>query len=66
MPKEGVLTAGVPRQLFPAFLVSATVDRNAWDVTLDGQRFLINQGAGTAQGQAPITVVVNWLAGQDR
>ena len=32
------------------------------NVTADGQRFLINVVPGQA-GSAPITVVVNWLAG---
>jgi len=70
VPQEGVLAAGVPRRLFPASLVSVAAERNAWDVTLDGQRFLVNsstsQAAQVAGQVTPITVVVNWLASQGR
>ena len=62
--QEGVLTAGVPRRLFQVALVSSTAERNAWDVTPDGQRFLVNQGGSTTQGRTPISIVVNWLAGR--
>ena len=62
----GEFKAGVPRRLFAAPLISRLVDRNAWDVTLDGQRFLINSNvsqAAQAAGQVtPMTVVVNWLS----
>jgi len=33
-----------------------------WDVTGDGQRFLINTRAGE-NSQEPITLVENWTAG---
>jgi hypothetical protein len=62
--QPGVLTAGVPRLLFPAVLASAVADRNAWDVIADGRRFLVNTPTNIQQGQVTlITVVVNWLAG---
>lgn len=68
---DGTFKAGVPRRLFPANLATRLGDRNSWDVTRDGQRFLINAieaQVAQALGQTtpPLTVVVNWLAGQDR
>ncbi len=63
--QDKTLTAGMPRQLFRADLASTTNERNAWDVTADGQRFLINSEASAAPGQnRPVTVVVNWLSGR--
>lgn len=35
---------------------------NRYEVSLDGQRFLINAPSGN-YSPTPITVVVNWLAG---
>jgi serine/threonine protein kinase len=57
--KADVLEAGTPRKLFQANPVAVVQGRNSWDVTPDGQRFLINSGGAAP----PITVVVNWLAG---
>jgi hypothetical protein len=35
-----------------------------YDVSADGQRFLVNTAAeGTERAPAPITLVVNWTAG---
>jgi hypothetical protein len=34
-----------------------------YDVTADGQRFLMLLPPGGAPGAAPLTVVVNWQAG---
>jgi Tol biopolymer transport system component len=56
------LQVGTPRKLFQANPVSVFNGRNSWDVTPDGQRFLINSGAGAS----PITVVVNWAAALNR
>jgi hypothetical protein len=39
--------------------------RYAYDVTADGQRFLVNTAVEKADA-APITVVVNWTAGMRR
>jgi Tol biopolymer transport system component len=65
--REGIFTAGVPRKLFGAILVNRFTDRSSWDVTPNGDRFLVTSTTGQAAqaaGQvAPITVVVNWLAG---
>lgn len=64
---DGAFKAAVPRRLFPAALATRFTDRNNWDLTPDGQRFLINATEGQAAGQgASITVVVNWLAEQAR
>ena len=58
-PRDGVFQAGTPRKLFQANPVSVFTGRNSWDVTPDGQRFLITS-VGTPP---PITVVVNWASG---
>ena len=61
----GALKAGVPQRLFPVNPTNLFNDRNSWDVTPDGQRFLAISGQTQAPGQvAPITVVVNWLSRQ--
>lgn len=63
---DGGFAADVPRRLFGVILANRVTDRNSWDVTPDGQRFLINattnQAAQTAGQVTPITVVVNWLS----
>ena len=50
--------------LFQALLVGSsnvgTLARNQYDVTSDGQRFLVNVPAADPSTM-PITVVVNWL-----
>jgi hypothetical protein len=55
--------AGAPYVLFPTQLQASTafiVGRIEYDVSADGQRFLMNVPApGTS---SPITVVVNWKA----
>ena len=35
----------------------------SWDVSADGQRFLINTIDGENTAQEPITLVLNWTAG---
>jgi Tol biopolymer transport system component len=49
--------SGVPQRLFegPA--------NNGWDVTPDGQRFLLAASQIRQTGQIPITVVLDWRAG---
>jgi hypothetical protein len=59
-----IFKAGVPESLFQAFVVrgrrEAVSDVLRWDVTPDGNRFLID----TAKAQPePLTVVLNWDAG---
>jgi hypothetical protein len=50
-----------PRELFSVPALPRGVDF-PYDVTADGQRFLLLQSA-PAQGPAPLTVVLNWQAG---
>jgi eukaryotic-like serine/threonine-protein kinase len=61
---EGVLKAGVPHKLFSVSPTSLTTRRNSWEVTPDGQRFLIQSGQQQDGIALPLTVVVNWLAGE--
>jgi hypothetical protein len=55
----GVLETGNPRQLF--MLPDAA---SAWDVTSDGQRFLLTVPSSPGQAEQrppdPMTVVLNW------
>jgi len=46
----------------PLFQTRRAGPRSQYDVTADGQRFLINTAPEQA-ASAPITVVVNWTAG---
>jgi Tol biopolymer transport system component len=51
--------AGIPKPLFEAPIFPGTVPAlHHWDVTPDGQRFLINVDAGG--NTTPINIVVNW------
>ena len=52
-----VFQAGVPKRLF-----KSTIAARYWDVTLNGQRFLIPAPVGQSSA-APYTVVLNWQAG---
>ena len=45
----------------PLFETRSTGVRSRFDVSADGQRFLINTAEAQA-AQAPITVVLNWTA----
>jgi eukaryotic-like serine/threonine-protein kinase len=51
-----------PRELFPISPVPAVLT-SPYDVTADGQRFLVIQRSASEQGPAPLTVVTNWQAG---
>jgi Tol biopolymer transport system component len=59
----GSFQAGVPKPLFdvPGIYGSAAVQTLTarWDVTADGQKFLVNTTAN-AGGPTPITVLTNW------
>jgi hypothetical protein len=46
----------------PVFQTPITGGRSQYDVSPDGQRFLINVVAGQTAA-APITVTLNWTAG---
>lgn len=59
--------AGVPKTLFQTLILGggAVVNDTRYDVTADGQKFLINSLAGrenTGAPSVPITVVLNWHA----
>jgi Tol biopolymer transport system component len=56
--------AGLPKSLFQTRISVATL-YYGYDVTADGQRFLVNNLAEEAQVQS-ITVVLNWTAGLRR
>jgi Tol biopolymer transport system component len=58
--KSGSFEVGTVKPLFQTAASAGT--RRAYDISLDGQRFLINTRTQQA-ASAPITVVVNWLAG---
>ena len=52
-----------PRELFaisPVVVPSAYWSR--YDITADGQRFLVSQPSTAPQGPRPLTVVTNWQA----
>ncbi|HEY4579582.1 MAG TPA: hypothetical protein VIG89_00985, partial [Candidatus Acidoferrales bacterium] len=49
----------------PLFDTRATGGRYPYDVSADGQRFLINTLPGQATS-SPVTVVLNWTAGLNR
>jgi hypothetical protein len=54
---------GVPRKLFDANILTYGTLATSYDVTKDGQRFLINLatvGADSLIGNRPIRVVLNW------
>jgi serine/threonine protein kinase len=58
--KDGVFHAGVPQKLFQTNVANFLTNRNSYDVTPDGQRFLINSPTASA-ASTPITVIVNWM-----
>ena len=58
MQLSAALSAGVPRRLFPLNIRS---NAEGYDVTADGQRFLVNSRAEEVPN-TPITVVLNWWA----
>jgi eukaryotic-like serine/threonine-protein kinase len=61
---DGSLKAGIPHKLFSAPPVLLATRRNSWEVTPDGQRFLFVSGQQQSTAAVPLTVVVNWLAGE--
>ena len=54
-------TVGIPHVLFQAPFRQSPPQRNSYDVTADGQRFLVNTLVEGALS-APITWVLNWTA----
>jgi Tol biopolymer transport system component/tRNA A-37 threonylcarbamoyl transferase component Bud32 len=60
---NGAIEAGTPASLFPSFPSSLASQRNSWDVSRDGQRFLITIPESAQGGRTPpIGVIVNWLS----
>ncbi len=55
------LAGGPPEAMSSERLFDAGAEIRAYDVTMDGQRFLLNLPAADAE-QQPITVLVNWQA----
>ena len=57
----GTFKAGVPKVLFQAPIYGGGASQpHRWDMTADGQRFLINTVGGNVS--APLTLVENWTA----
>jgi Tol biopolymer transport system component len=54
-----ILDVGIPQRLFQLTSGLSTIQRNPFDVTPDGQRFLVN---ALVEGSTPITWVLNWPA----
>ena len=52
---------GAPRALFDTGLTTGFLDHSLYDVSRDGQRFLVNVSAED-KNSSPITVVLNWDA----
>ncbi len=61
---DGALKAGVPHKLFTINPINLTTHRNSWDVTPDGQQFVVNSFQQATNAVLPITVVVNWQRGR--
>jgi hypothetical protein len=59
----GRLEAGIPRPLFD---MQRSSRYGAYDVTADGQKFLLVVSSEEAGAPQPITVVLNWQAGIKR
>ncbi|HKU27276.1 MAG TPA: hypothetical protein VJQ54_17520, partial [Candidatus Sulfotelmatobacter sp.] len=55
----GALRLGVPHPLFPA--IGAQRQAGAYDVTRDGQKFILNSG-DVKEGNEPLVFVQNWPA----
>ena len=55
------LEAGIPEPLFRTPITNLALNIDQYDVTDDGQRFLVLTPTGEAR-QSPITIVVNWTA----
>jgi serine/threonine protein kinase len=55
-------TAGTPRPLFEMRTVAFFIGASLYDVTRDGQRFLLIT-PGEESSPSPLTVVLNWTAG---
>jgi hypothetical protein len=57
---KGTFSAGRPHMLFEEQYVPTPATLSDYDVSRDGQRFLILNSAGQAQAATQINVVLNW------
>ncbi len=57
------LEIGRPRELFQTRMVVTTPYTHGFDVSGDGQRFLVNR-SDEAEAASPLTVVMNWASGK--
>ena len=55
------LQIGQPRRLFVASVPASTNDRNRYEPSADGSRFLINS-IGVGRRVSPATLILNWTA----
>ena len=55
----GELELGRPQPLFQTSIANVALGLDQYDVTADGQRFLVLVPTDST-GQTPLTVVVNW------
>ncbi|HEV2063749.1 MAG TPA: hypothetical protein VGS00_04285, partial [Thermoanaerobaculia bacterium] len=62
---EPKLQAQTPRALFSTRILPLIEARNNYDVTADGQRFIVNSRRAE-DAFLPITVVVNWRRGVEK
>jgi dipeptidyl aminopeptidase/acylaminoacyl peptidase len=58
----GTFQAGVPKALFRVAIYGGGSTQHRWDITADGQRFLIATVGGDTSASAPLTLVQNWTA----
>jgi hypothetical protein len=56
------LQVGIPKVLFEARLATAILGRNPYEVSADGQHFLMIVPVEETTTGTPMTVVVNWQA----
>ena len=58
---EPTFSAGTPRPLFEGFFQRSAGTLSAYDVTADGQRFVMIREGGLDSGASQINVVLNWF-----
>jgi serine/threonine protein kinase len=58
-----VFESGTPKPLFQAQFAMSPLELPPWDVTSNGNRFLISTQVVAEATPAPITIVTNWTAG---
>jgi hypothetical protein len=57
---------GAARRRFDAPIYGGPARTNCFDVTADGQRFLVNTSPGARRDPGSITVVTNWQSALKR